>query len=114
MQQARSEGALVLVSATDLAAVLVTSSDYYSFLMKAPVRLWPTYRLGYPENYLMSLSKKKMSGSKNPKNIRFHFENRSTEKRSSFIADSGYIIKVNTIFSECFDPVNTVFDDRND
>ena len=36
------------------------------------------YRLGHPENYLFTLSKKLFSGSKYLKNILFYFENRST------------------------------------
>ena len=46
-------------------------------LQVAVVLFWLKYRLGHPENYLLSLSSKLFSGSKYPKNSIFNFENRS-------------------------------------
>ena len=40
----------------------------------------PKYRLGHPENHLLSLSKKMLSGSKYPKNVLFNFENRTNKE----------------------------------
>ena len=54
-----------------------------SFVAEVSIRspvlpFWPNYRLGHPENYLFSLSKKIFSGSKYPKIKLFNFEKGST------------------------------------
>ena len=45
--------------------------------------LQPKHRLDHLENYLLSLSRTTISGSEYPKNMLFHYENRSTDRMRS-------------------------------
>ena len=52
---------------------VLSSSDRYA----PAIFYYPKYRIGHPENYLFSLSKKIFSGPKYPTNILRNFDNRS-------------------------------------
>ena len=95
------------------------------------VQEWQTWRMGtlsttYPENYLFSLPKKILSGSKYPKTFYLISEHKhctltmvepcsqcQENKRFAGVTPVKFFSKLKNLFFGYFDPINNFFDDKN-
>ena len=75
---AKKEALVVLRKFIVLHIICRSAISWGFWTLPAVLPFWPNHRLGHPENYLFSLSKKIFSGSKYPKIKLFNVEKGST------------------------------------